>query len=91
LTLYFGTILPLTPGPDHLVNVDTVSSPRTVIFPDGRFIAENIPPGEYVLIIWTPHESRYIPDPNNPDLEFTVKAEDGKIVDIGTLEAPALP
>lgn len=91
IALYFGTLLPLTPGPDHLINMDLVNSPKTLIREDGRFIAENIPPGEYVLILWTPHESRYIPDPANAESEFIVEVVGGQIVDIGTLPAPSLP
>ena len=91
IALYFGTLLPLTPGPDHLINMDLVNSPKTYIRDDGRFIAENIPPGEYVLILWMPHESRYIPDPANTEREFIVEVVGGEIVDIGTLPAPSLP
>jgi hypothetical protein len=91
LVLYFGTILPLTPGPDHLVNVDPAASPKAIIGTDGRFIVEDISPGEYVLIIWTPHESRYIPDPDHPEQELIITVTSGQITDAGTLEAPALP
>lgn len=91
IALYFGTLLPLTPGPDHLINMDVVNSPKTIIREDGRFIAENITPGEYVLILWTPHESRYIPDPANAESEFIVEVVGGQIVDIGTLQASPPP
>jgi hypothetical protein len=89
--LYFGTLLPLTPGPDHLINMDLANSPKTTLRDDGRFIVENIPPGEYVLILWTPHESRFVPDPKNPEREFIVAVVSGQIKDIGTLPAPDLP
>lgn len=91
LALYLGSILPLTPGPDHLITLDLVNSPKTSILEDGRFVVENILPGEYVLIIWTPHDSRYVPDPNNPEQEFIVEVVGGQIVDIGTLLAPTFP
>jgi hypothetical protein len=91
ISLYFGTILPLTPGPDHLVNMDIVNSPKALIDNNGHFLAENIPPGEYVLILWTPHVSRYIPDPDNTKSELIVKVVAGHIVDIGTVPAPSLP
>lgn len=91
LVLYFGTILPLTPGPDHLVTMDVVNSPMTYIQDNGSFLAENITPGEYVLILWTPHESRYVPDPNNSEKDFIVKVVGGQIVDIGTLQVPPPP
>ena len=91
IALYFGTLLPLTPGPDHLINLDLANSPRTMISDDGRFIVENITPGEYVLLLWTPHDSRYIPDPNNPGQEFIVKVLREQIVNIGTISAPTMP
>jgi hypothetical protein len=91
IALYFGTLLPLTPGPGHLINMDLANSPKAYIREDGRFIAENITPGEYVLILWTPHDSRYIPDPANTENEFIVEVVGGQIVDIGTLPAPSLP
>lgn len=91
LSLYFGTLLPLTPGPDHLISMDLVNSPNTFIRDDGRFIAENIPPGEYVLILWTPHESRYIFDPNKSDEELIVEVVGGQIVDLGKISASPPP
>jgi len=91
IALYFGTLLPLTPGPDHLITMDLVNSPKAYIRDDGRFMAENITPGAYVLILWTPHESRYVPDPNNSEQEFIVEVVGGQIVDIGTLPAPPPP
>jgi len=71
--------------------MDLVNSPKAYIRDDGRFMAENITPGAYVLILWTPHESRYVPDPNNSEQEFIVEVVGGQIVDIGTLPAPPPP
>jgi len=88
LALYFGTLLPLTPGPDHLVTMDPVNSPMAYIRDDGSFMVENVTPGEYVLILWTPHESRYVPDPNSSEKDFIVKVVGGQIVNIGTLQVP---
>jgi hypothetical protein len=90
IALYFGTIIPLTPGPRHVISMDIVNSPKSYILDQGRFIAKNIPPGDYVLIIWMPKESLYVPDPANPGNEFIVKVISNQIVDIGTLQAPNL-
>jgi hypothetical protein len=86
LMLYFGTLLPLTPGPEHLVSMDIVNSPKTTISDDGSFVAENIAPGKYVLILWTPHESSYVPDSNNAKKDLIVEVAGGQIVDLGTLQ-----
>ena len=91
LALYFGTVLPLTPGPDHLVTMNPVDSSKAIIRDDGSFVAENIIPGEYVLILWTPHDSRYVPDPNNPEQDFIVEVVAGQIINIGTLQVPPPP
>lgn len=91
IALYFGTLLPLTPGPDHLINLDLANSPKTIIHDGGRFLAENITPGAYVLILWTPQQSLYIPDPANTAHELLVEVVGGQIVDVGTLQAPSLP
>lgn len=90
ISLYFGTVLPLTPGPGHLVNMDLANSPKATIRSDGRFLAENIPAGKYVLVLWTPHLSRYVPDPANAESELVVDVAAGQIIDLGTLLASAL-
>jgi hypothetical protein len=86
LTLYFGTVLPLTPGPDHLVNLDVANAPNTVISNDGRFIAANITPGQYVMVLWTPHDARYIPDPKDTQKDLVLEVVSGKILDLGVLQ-----
>jgi hypothetical protein len=88
LMLYFGVSLPLTPGPEHLVTMDFVNSPKTTIRENGSFMAENIAPGKYILILWTPHSSRYVPDPTNAEKDLIVEVISGQIVDLGTLQAP---
>ena len=84
LVLYLGTLLPLTPGPDYLINLDPKNAPSTQLHADGRFIISNVAPGQYALILWTPRDSPFVPDPNNPEKELIVNIEPGKIIDIGT-------
>jgi len=91
IALYFGKLLLLTPGPDYMVTMNISQSQKTYIRDDGRFIAENIDPGEYVLILWTPVGVRYVPDPNDSKKSYIVKVVGGQIVNIGTLSAPPLP
>jgi hypothetical protein len=89
LAVYLGTLVPLTPGPGYLITVDLTHSLRDFVREDGRFIIQNVEPGEYVLMLWTPHNSRPVPDPANPDKEFLADVGAGQIVDVGTLSAPA--
>jgi hypothetical protein len=83
LVLYLGTLLPLTPGPDYLINLDTKNAPSTQLHADGKFIFSNIAPGQYVLILWTPRDSLFVADPNDPVRELIVSIEPGKITNIG--------
>lgn len=85
LILYLGTLLPLNPGPSHLVNFDLTNSPK--VYPDdaGEFRVENINPGEYTLILWTPHAISQAQYPDKPEKELIIVVEAGRIVDIGTV------
>ena len=87
IALYFGTLLPLTPGPDHLMSMDVANSPKTNISDDGSFMVKNITPGAYVLILWTPHDSSYVPDPTDSEKALVVEVVGGKVVNLGTLQA----
>jgi hypothetical protein len=84
LSLYLGTLLPLSPGPDYLINLDLKNAPSTQIREDGKFIFSNVTPGQYALVLWTPRDSPFVQDPNNPEKELIVNVEPGKIIDIGT-------
>lgn len=87
LTLCLATLLPLTPGPSYLITMDLQHSPKTSVLADGEFIITNTTPGKYVLVLWTPHDSRFIPDPHNPEKELIVTIVAGQIVDIGEVKA----
>jgi hypothetical protein len=71
--------------------MDIANSPKAIISNDGRFLAVNIPPGEYVLVLWTPVEARFVPDPTNTANELIVTVISNQIIDIGTVQAPPLP
>lgn len=88
LVIYAATILPLTPGPDHMINVDLANSPKDLVREDGQFAINNVEPGEYVLMLWAPHSSSFVPDAQNPDAQLTIRVWAGQIVDIGTRAVP---
>lgn len=83
LILYLGTLLPLTPGTGHLVNFDLTNSPKVYPNDAGEFALEDVSPGEYTLILWTPHSVFQAQYPDQPEKELIIVVEAGKIVDIG--------
>lgn len=85
LDVFFATLVPLTPGPDHLVSMDLASTPRAKIAADGSFVAENLEPGQYALVLWAPVSTRFVPNPEHPEREYIVTVQAGKIIDVGTL------
>jgi hypothetical protein len=90
LTLYLANLLPLTPGPEHFITVNLEHSPRAIVHADGRFIFSDVVPGRYALVLWLPHDSRLITDPNNPEFELIVTAIAGEVTDLGTLKISSL-
>jgi hypothetical protein len=87
IVVYLGTLLPLSPGPGYLVSVSPDRSPVADVGPDGLFLFRNVPPDKYVIVLWTPHESRMIPDPVDPQRDLIINVMADKITDLGTLTA----
>jgi hypothetical protein len=86
LSVYAGTIIPFAKGEGFSVGVQEKSSPHTMSDIEGRFALGNVPPGTYVLLVWTPFSSYMITQPGSKDLmEITVEA--GKTLDIGVVKA----
>lgn len=85
-SIYLAVKIYLTPGPSYSIGVQEKSSPHTMSDKEGRFAIGNVPPGSYLVMVWTPWQASVVIDPNtNTDLEITVRA--GQTVDIGQLEA----
>ncbi len=68
-----------------MVTLDLANSPRDIVREDGRFIIQDVSPGEYVLMLWAPHQASYAADPTDADREFVVHVVPDQIVDVGTL------
>jgi hypothetical protein len=82
--VYLGEYVYLTPAPGYLISIRQNGSPHTMTDDQGRFIVENVPPGKYPLLAWTPHASHVVPDESGKkELEVTVTA--GKVTDLGKL------
>lgn len=85
-TVYLGTIVHLTPGPDYMYSLQEKSSPHTSADSMGQFALGNVTPGEYILFVWTPFNASVMIDPDT-DKELIVNAEAGQTLDLGVLQA----
>lgn len=47
------------------IALDTQSAPKGYIRADGTFIFPNVPPGTYVILVWTPVGVYPVPDPTS--------------------------
>ena len=84
--VYLGEILPLLPGDDYLITLKEKESPQTMSTADGYVLFEDVPPGEYVLIVWLPMTSKVVPNPTDANKELRVTVVAGEVVNFGQAE-----
>ncbi|MBI5878471.1 MAG: hypothetical protein HZB53_12550 [Chloroflexi bacterium] len=84
--VYFGQTVSSGTGSDFLVTVDPQTSPRAILDSDGKFAAINVPAGSYVLILWLPHDSRFVPDQSDMSKQLVVTVVADKLNDLGVLK-----
>ncbi len=84
--VYLGKKNFLTPGPGYTYGLQEKSSPHTQTDENGLFAIGNIPPGTYILMIWTPHSASVVMEPNT-DRERDIVVEAGKTLEMGDVEA----
>jgi len=83
-TLYLGSIVSLDNG-KPVVRLDRETAPSAVPTQGGRFSFQEIEPGRYGLVLYTPEISFLIDDPESgKSLTFTVKPD--QILDLGKIE-----
>lgn len=85
-SVYLGYKVFLTPGPGYTYALQEMSSPHTLSTPDGEFAIGDVPPGQYILMIFTPFGVSVVMQPNT-DREMDIVVEAGQVVDLGALEA----
>jgi hypothetical protein len=83
--VYLGEYMYMTPGPDYLVTIRQESSQHTFTDSEGRFVFDNVPPGKYPILLWTPFSSHVIPDEKR-EKELVVEVTAGKVIDLDQLE-----
>jgi hypothetical protein len=86
--VYLGKKIFLTPGPGYNYGLQEKSSPHTQTDENGRFAIGDVPPGTYLLMIFTPRSASVVMEPNT-DREMDVVVEAGETHDVG--EVKALP
>ena len=85
-TIYLGHKIYLTPGPGYNYGLQEQSSPHNVTTPEGEFAIGDVPPGEYIVMIFTPFGASVVMQPNS-DRELDVVVIAGETLDLGTMEA----
>jgi hypothetical protein len=78
--------IPLTPGPGYTYGLQEKSSPHTQTNDQGQFAIENIDPGNYLVMVFTPHSVSVVMQPNS-DKELEVSVAAGDTVELGELKA----
>lgn len=88
-TLYLGFKIYLTPGPDYTYGFTQHGSPRVTTDDKGRFAIGGIPPGKYIVLLWSLSGTSMAHYPeSNQELEINVEA--GKLLDLGRIEVNPL-
>ncbi len=89
-TVYLGSIIELDPGPGYILSLNEQKSPHVDTTTDGFFAFGQVPPGTYVLIVWTPFDARSVIDPVlGTEMEIIVTA--GQTTDLGVVKVSNWP
>ncbi len=70
-----------------VVSLDRQLAPVYVIEPNGRFLFQNIDPGEYALVFFTPDYSFLLEDEETGE-SIKLEVKPGDIIDLGQFELP---
>ncbi len=83
--MFLATPVALSPGPGYIFTFDFARAPRITVHADGHFLVTDVPPGQYALILWTPHQSYPVIDPSDASRELVVTVTAGQVSDLGEL------
>jgi hypothetical protein len=67
-----------------IYKLDLDNAPRAITRNDGSFVFEEVPPGRYAIVIWSPFNSFLARNPATGS-ELVIDVEPDRIYDIGTL------
>jgi len=84
-TIFLGDVIYPSVGSGFSIGIDQSKSPTTVTNQDGEFAIGSVPPGEYVIMVWTPVMSSAVLDPGtNEPMVIVIMAN--QTFDIGSLK-----
>lgn len=81
-SIYLGQMVFLTPGPGYTLHIQEKSSPHSITDNEGRFAIGDVPPGSYVLFVWTPFNASTLTDEKSGQPR-EIKVQAGQTIDIG--------
>lgn len=89
-SLYLSKNLTLDhPGYPPLVAFSYKTDPAAQQDDKGNFVFKDVPPGKYVMVIWTPLlTEHYIKKVDGTDQLITFEVQEGQAVDLGKLSYP---
>lgn len=87
IVLYLGELSPvdLDGEETHIVSMNPDSSPSAATDKGGYFAFQEVEPGTYAIVMWTPGNSWVVSDPDT-NLDILVTVEAGEITDLGEIE-----
>jgi hypothetical protein len=70
-----------------LISFSYDSNPRAAQDDAGYFVFKDVPPGEYVLVLWSPADLQFVME-KGTDNPFSIKVEAGNALDLGLIKYP---
>lgn len=70
-----------------LISFSYDSNPRAAQDDAGYFVFKDVPPGEYVLVLWSPADMQFVME-KGTETPLPIKVEAGKALDLGLIQYP---
>jgi hypothetical protein len=70
-----------------LISFSYDSNPRAIQDDAGNFVFIDVPPGNYVLVLWSPADMDFVTE-KGTDKPLAIKVEQGKSLDLGVIQYP---
>jgi len=87
--IYLGSaIKPSNPDYPPLISLDLVNDRLATQDINGNFVIDNIQPGDYGLIIWSPYSQTLITDSTDSSSPLVISIVPGSVLDLGTIVIP---
>ncbi len=88
--LYLGQIQVSESGTPVVTSLNKQTAPRSTVDATGRFVFADVPPGDYALVLDLISSTVVLRNPTGGG-DLIVKAQAGKVTDLGSLTYPDLP